>query len=363
LDDSWQTAPPLTAIYSPRAAVGVKQWLLRRKLSRRSGRSFAGELVGALARRIIAAACCFISLLIIAWLAAFARAISAGGWNAFKTLNEGNLIAASHQAAGSQVDLLPVLITWAVLLIATPAGDGLAFRAAAILAGILGYLHFAPPPFLVTPWVSRFSGRLFSAEIHRNDLANVVVIWILLAMALLLQRAALGLCRGLADLRFRPVVRFPARTPPGRRVRHLCAALMIALALLLVVWAGTVIRLAAFQGVSTGDLGSYGSQGGLEQGRYLLVIALITALVLKSRNPRNALCAAVLLVAAVILVPRLLSISSALQVPLLTSQLAGVGREWGTDSLWAALFAYIPLIVCATHLVGRWFAPSARNLF
>jgi hypothetical protein len=128
------------------------------------------------------------------------------------------------------------------------------------------------------------------------------------------------------------------------------------------VWAGTVIRLAASHGVTAGGLASYGSQGGLEQGRYLLVVALISVLVLTSPNAPMAMRVAVLLTATVIVIPRLLSISSPLQTSLLTSQLAGTGRKWGTESLCAALFAYIPLILYATDLVHRRLAPPESTI-
>ena len=125
-----------------RGRLGARQWLLDRKLSRRNPADFARVVLKALLIRVASAATCFVSMLFAAWIGAFVRVVSAQYGQGLRSLNGAVLLSASEQAGRSQVQQLPVLISWALLLLLTPAGFTIAFRAAAGAAGILGYLHF-----------------------------------------------------------------------------------------------------------------------------------------------------------------------------------------------------------------------------
>ena len=142
------------------------RWLLERRLSRRTRTDFVGFVVKVLAIRLYSAAACLVSMVLATWVGAFVRVVSAHDWHVFRTLNETTLLAASAQAARYQGVLFPVLLLWAVLLLLTPIRYTLAFRAAVVAAGILGYLRLAPPSFLVTTrvtavshWLVRFGSR------------------------------------------------------------------------------------------------------------------------------------------------------------------------------------------------------------
>jgi hypothetical protein len=62
----------------------IAQWFLERRLSRRTRQDFAEMVFKVCAIRMYAAAACFISMLLTAWLGAFARAVSAHDWRVFR---------------------------------------------------------------------------------------------------------------------------------------------------------------------------------------------------------------------------------------------------------------------------------------
>ena len=122
------------------------RWLLERRLSRRTRTDFVGFVVKVLAIRLYSAAACLVSMVLATWVGAFVRAVGAQDWHVFRTLDGTTLLAVSAQAARVQGALFPVLLAWAVLLLLTPIRYTLAFHAAVVAAGILGYLASPRPP-------------------------------------------------------------------------------------------------------------------------------------------------------------------------------------------------------------------------
>jgi hypothetical protein len=216
------------------ADTSLGDWYLRRKLSRPRKSTVARALLRVLVMRAMASAWCFVVMLIIVWLAALARVIAGRG--SFSTLHNTQV----DTAARVQTDLLPVLVVWAVLLLVTPSACGVAFLVADLLAGIAGYLHLSPPPFLVTSWVSRGAHALFVAETQSGEVYEAAITT-LVAAALVIAWIVWRMFRRLDSRRDRVAVR--ART--GFPLRRLTAAVLMALVLLLIVWGGNVVRVAA----------------------------------------------------------------------------------------------------------------------
>ena len=325
------------------------RWYLSRKLSRRTRADFAVVAGKVIAIRLYAAAACFISMLLLAWAGAFAGAVGAHGWRAFRTLDGTTLVTASTQAARYQAGLLPVLLSWAVLLLLTPTGYTIAFRMAAVAAGILGYLRFSPPSFLVTTKVAAMSHWL----VRVGGRGGVLYLVVALATAYVLLSGAVGVFGRLDHLR-RRVRRAPYAGPPSDDpISKLCAAALILLVLLAVTWAATVIRLAASGADRPGAGISYGLQGAVYQSKYLIVLILIAVAVSRLAAPGTWLIVAVAVTTWYSLAPGTLPLPPALEISVGRGQLIHIGTAWGADTLWAALFVFIPAAVLGMYLVGR----------
>jgi len=318
------------------------RWLLERRLSRRTRTDFVGFVVKVLAIRLYSAAACLVSMVLATWVGAFVRAVSAQDWHVFRTLDGTTLLAVSAQAARVQGALFPVLLAWAVLLLLTPIRYTLAFRAAVVAAGILGYLRLAPPSFVVTTrvtgvshWLVRFGSR-----------GAVLYLIVAIAVAYVLLSSAVAEF-GRLDYLHRKARRAPyAGWHSLDVVRRLCAAPLILLVLLSVTWAVTVVRLAA-----SGTGISYGFQGAVYQSEYLLVLILIAIAVSWFANGAKWLIVAVILTAWYSLAPDAPSFPSALEISVGRGELIHIGTVWGADSLWAALFIFIPVAVFGIYLV------------
>jgi len=324
-------------------------WFLERKLYRRTRADFADAAFQVIAIRLYSAAACFISMLLVAWLGSFARAVSAHDWRVFRTLDGTTLLAASMQAARDQSYLLPVFLWWAALLLFTPRGYTVAFRAAVVAAGILGYVNLSPPAFLVTRrvtgishWLIRFEGR-----------ASIPYLIISISVAYVLLSSAASTFRRLDHLRKKPGHVSRGESDSLDLIREVCAIALALLVLLSVVWAATVVRLAVSHASSRGPGMSYGYQGGLYQSKYLLVLALIAVCLPMIYDIEKWLVAAVALTALYGLAPNALIFPSILEIPAGRGQLTHIGAAWGNNSLWAALIIYIPAAILGIHLAAR----------
>jgi hypothetical protein len=129
-------------------------------------------------------------------------------------------------------------------------------------------------------------------------------------------------------------------------VRKLCAIPLILLVLLSVSWAVTVVRLAA-----SGTGISPGYQGALYQSKYLLVLILISIAISWLTDGGRWLIVAVIFTTWYSLAPDVLSLPSALKISVGRGELIHIGTAWGTDSLWAALFIFIPSAVFGIYLI------------
>lgn len=329
------------------AFTAASLWYLDRKLSRRTRADFARMTFKVVAIRLYSAAACAISMLLTAWLGAFARNVSAHDWHVFRTLDGTTLLVASTQADRYQADLLPVILCWAALLLLTPRGYTFAFRAAAVAAGILGYLRFSPPSFLVTTrvsavsrWLIRFDGR-----------ATIPYLVLVIALVYVLLSSAANTFGHLDQLR-----KSPHRVPhdelySAEFIRRLCAIPLIMLVLLSAIWAVTVVRLASSGASFPGVEISYSFQGKLYP--YLFLLVLISVAVSRINNGGNWLIAAVILTTWYNLVPSALAFPSILEISADRTQLIHISTAWGSDSLWAALFIFIPAVVLGIYLVAR----------
>ena len=325
------------------------RWYLSRKLSRRTWADFAIVAGKVVAIRLYAAAACLVSMLLLAWAGAFARAVGAHGWHAFRTLDGTTLVAASAEAARYQACLLPVLLSWAVLLVLTPTGYTIAFRMAAVAAGILGYMHLSPPSFWVTTRVAAVSHWL----VRVGGRGGVWYLVVAIAAAYVLLSSAVVVFGRLDHLR-----RGTRRASyPGSLssdpIRKLCAAGLILLGLLAVTWAATVVRLAA-SGADRPNAGvSYGLQGAVYQSKYLFVLILIAVAVSRLTAAGTWLVVAVALTTWYSLAPGASPLPSFLDISACRGQLIHIGTAWGAGTLWAALFVFIPAAVLGMYLVGR----------
>ena len=337
------------------------RWLAEHRLSRRTRPDFGSLVFKVLAIRAYSAFTCLLSMLLLAWAGAFVRIVSAGNWHIFKTLDDNTVQIISAQAARYQSYLLPVLLSWAVLLLLTPIGYTIAFRMAAVAAGVLGYLHLHPPSFLDTTKVTAISHWLASFSP-----AAVVYLILAIPMAYLLLASAAAVFGRLGYLhRNARSVRYYGSISLGF-TRRLCAMLLTLLVLLSVTWATTVARLAASGPRFPGAAISYGLQGALHQSRCLLVLVFISAAASQIASGIKWLIFAVILTALYNLMPGVLTFPSStaplkvvltlpsfLEVPAARTQLIHIGTAWGADSLWAALFIFVPASVLGIYLVIR----------
>ena len=302
-------------------------------------------------------------MVFIVWVAAVVQTIAVGGIQALRTLDTAQINYASQYAAGVQSGLLPVLVVWAALLLITPVGYVAAFRAAALSAGVVGYLQLVPPSFPVTRWVARVANSLLAAYPQGKPPIVLGTALAFLGLALLLLSADRRLFTSLEGLRLRPGLRIRAGIRSGNTASKLVAVPLIALILLLAIWAGTVVRLAATGATVPGKLAQDGSQAGAWAGGYLLVIVLAAVVVPLLRAARPAAWTVVLCAGVIASIPVVADHSSALRIPLLTSQFTALGGDCGADSLWIALFACVPLIVFGLYLADRMLMPAETRFF
>jgi hypothetical protein len=349
----------------PAAITGVGShhtpWFLERKLSRRNWADFAIVVLKVIAIRLASAIACFIAMLLAAWAGAFARAVSAYDWQVLRTLNSTTLLSASEQAGRYQGYLIPVLLVWALLLLFTPQGYTFAFRAATVAAGTLGYLHLSPPPSQLTNRLIALSNGVVTFDGHLDRYA-IPVLLASIAGAYVLQASAASIFERLGYLR-----KAPGPGPQGQSARlaltldaagRLAGPALILLTLLAASWAATVIRLAAAP-ASPGIPGqSYGYQGGLYQGKFLIVLALMAICLSRTHDVDRWLPAVITLTVLYFLVPRTLSVPSFLEVPAGQGQLARIGAAWGANALWAALLVFTPAIGLGHYLTGRLPRPG-----
>ena len=106
------------------------------------------------------------------------------------------------------------------------------------------------------------------------------------------------------------------------------------------------VRLAA-----SGTGISYGYQGALYQSEYLLVLILIAIAMSLLTGGGKWLIVAVILTTWYSLAPGALSFPPALETSAGRGQLIHIGTAWGANSLWAALFIFIPAAVFGIYLV------------
>jgi hypothetical protein len=327
----------------------VADWFVARKLSRRTRADFMGVVLRVFTIRVYSAVACLISMLLVAWVAALARAVSARNWQAFKTLDGATLLAAAAQADRYQGYLLPVFLSWAVLLLLTPPGYTIAFRAMAVAAGIMGYLHFSPPSFAVTTRVTAISHWL----INFYDRAVIVYLILAIIVSFVLQSSAASAFRNLDYLRKNPPLAPPYRSSAVNLIRRLCRIPLILLVLLSVTWAVTVVRLAASGASGPGTEISRGLQGAVYQSKYLLLLVLLSVFISLITNSERWLIAAVILTTWGGLAPGTLHLPSALDISAGRAQLIHVGTEWGANSLWAALFVFVPVVILGMYFAAR----------
>ncbi|HEX5296304.1 MAG TPA: hypothetical protein VFW50_04890 [Streptosporangiaceae bacterium] len=325
------------------------RWLLERRLSRRTPADFVGFVVKILAIRLYSATACFISMLLAAWVGAFVRVVSAHDWHVFRTLNETTILAASAQAARYQGVLFPVLLLWAVLLLLTPIRYTLAFYSAVVAAGILGYLRLDPPSFLVTTWVTAISHWL----VRFGGRGGILYLISAIGVACVLLSSAVAEFGRLDHLHRKARRASYAGRHSRDVVRKLCAIPLILLALLSVTWAVTVVRLAA-----SGSGISPGYQGALHQSEYLLVLIAIAIAIPGLANGGKWLIVAVIFTTWYSLAPDVLSLLPALEISAGRGELIHIGTAWGADSLWAALFIFIPSAVFGIYLITALLRPE-----
>jgi hypothetical protein len=335
--------------------VRARQWVLEWRLYRRNWSDVVGVPVRVVSIRLYVAAVCLISMVLMAWIGAFARVLVAQDWHASTILSNATLLTASEWASGFQGALFPVLLVWAGMLLLTPNGFTAAFHAAAVAACALGYLYFLPPAFPVTSKAATVSRWLDQEGGHPFVLYFVGSV----ALAALLQLHA-----GRTFRRLRPVnpASFEGH-PYGLLVCRLCAMPLILAVLLATVWAAAVIRLAAADASLPGPEASYGFHAALVQDNYLFVLTLMAVLIAQLTSNDKWLIAAVALAAVYGLLPstgpfhtkttRFFLFPPTLEFSAWRGQLTRMGTAWGADTLWAALFLFVPGVVLGIYLVAR----------
>lgn len=335
--------------------VRARRWVLEWRLYRRSWSDVAGVPVRVVSIRLYVATVCLISMVLMAWIGAFARVLVGQDWHTPTILSSATLLAAAEWASGFQGALFPVLLVWAGMLLLTPNGFTAAFRAAAVAACALGYLYFLPPAFPVTPKVAGVSRWLDQAGGHPFVLYFVGSV----ALAVLLQLHA-----GRTFRRLHPVnpASFEGH-PYGLLACRLCVMPLILGMLLATVWAAAVIRLAAADGSLPGHGASYGFRAALVQDKYLFVLTLMAVLIAQLTSNTKWLIGAVALAAVYGMLPstgpfqikttRFLLFPPTLEFSAWRGELTRIGMAWGADTLWAALFLFVPAVVLGIYLVTR----------
>jgi hypothetical protein len=315
-------------------AARLSAWLLAGKLNRRTPEEVATSLATACLTRALAAACAFGSMVLIAWIAALARAVFRHGWSS-TALNATSLARASIQAGHVEGDLVPVLGVWAALLLLTPTGYTIAFRCAAVAAGALGALDFSPPSFAVTPEAAGFARDL--AQFTRSWNAALLLILTMTA-AYLLHRGALGVFISLSEFSVRRTLR------PARTVRFAVAFVV----LLSAAWTGTVVWLAASQPGTA----SLGVRGGIVLSDYLVALGVVAVLVAGSAHAQGRLLASMPVAAVLGAVANVSPIPRDLMFSVERTGLERVGDAFGAGSWWAALFIGFPACLLGVYLMA-----------
>jgi hypothetical protein len=327
----------------------VADWFVARKLSRRTRADYTGVVLRVFTIRVYSAVACLISMLLAAWAGGFVRAVSARDWQAFKTLDGATLLAASAQADRYQGYLLPVFLSWAALLLLTPPRYTMAFRTTAVAAGILGYLHFSPPSFVITTKVATISHWLTNFY----DRAVIVYLIFTIIVTYTLQSSAARAFRNLEYFRKNPRFTPPYRSAAVNLIRRMCRIPLILLVLLSVTWTVTVVRLAASGANGPSTEISHGLEGAVYQSKYLLLLVLLSVFVSLITNSEKWLIAAVILTTWAGLAPGILHLPSALEISAGRAQLIHADAEWGANSLWAALFIFVPVIILGMYFTAR----------
>lgn len=326
----------LVAMVAGAVKLNVSHWLLERKLYRPTFTDVAIALSRTVLIRVYAAAVCLVSMLLAAWIGAVARALTADRWHVFRTLDGVTLLSAARHAGAYQAGLLPVLLVWAALLTVTPTGFTIAFRAALVAAGALGYLRFSPPSFAMTDKVTSVSHWLARFDNYCSRSATLFLV-VSIAAAYVSMSSAVGM--------FGRLHAKALRVPSDGFARTLCAVLLALLVLLLAGWAATVVRLG-------GSLDA-GRQGGGYQSSYLLVLALLAVFVTHVSDSGRWLTAAVVLVSLYALAPDAFTVPAVMRYAVGSGLFTGIGNAWGASALWAALFLYVPASLLGIYLVGR----------
>ncbi len=334
-------------------------WLLERRLYRSRPADVAAALAKTMLARAWAAACAFGSMILIAWIATFARAVFAHGWSGFRTLGGDSLSTASMQAARYEGDLVPVLAVWAALLLFTPSGFTIAFRGAAVAAAVLAALDFSPPRFVITPGIAGLARGLTQFSRSWNGIlfliASVVVAYLLFHGAVSvferLDRFSDGRTRRPARAgRPKP---WP-RARPARLVIYgglACTLAVAVVVLLLACWSGAVVWLAASH--AHGDASSYGLRGALLAASYLPILVIVAVLVTSSACAHNWLLAAAPLAALVGTTGDVWRVPRDLSLSVGHGELERIAASWGGGSLAAALFIGFPACLVGVYLVAR----------
>jgi hypothetical protein len=318
-------------------AARISTWLLAQRLYRRTPAEVATALARGFLTRTWAAACAFGSMVLIVWISAFARVVFEHGWSGFRGLSAATLSSASMQAGRYEGDLVPVLAVWAAILLLAPAGYAIAFRSAAVAAGVLGALDFSPPSFLVTPEVAGFARGLAQFTRSWNGILLLIAS---ISAAFLLHHGALDV--------FRRLDKFSAgSTWRSARATHFVLALVV---LLSATWTGAVVWLAASH--AHGNATSYGLRGGLVQSDYLLALAIVAMLVTYSKSARGWLLAVTPLAALLGAFASVSTVPRDLVFSVGRGELERMGSAWGGGSLWAALFVGFPACLLGAYLVA-----------
>jgi hypothetical protein len=317
----------------------LSSWLLARKLYGRTTAEVAAALSANAALRVVAAACAFGSMVFVAWIGAFTRAVFRHGWAGSRTLGGAALANASAQAIRVQEDLIPVLAVWAALLLLTPTAYTIAFRAVTAAAGALGALDFSPPSFAVTPRVGGL-GRELARVTHAW---NPAWLWIAAVVAAyLLLRAALNVFNRLDEFSARRTVR------PGRAVCF-CLAFIVAAS---AAWSGSVVWLAApAHGAAEYAAGPYGLRGALVVSDYLIALVVIAVLVAASDSPQWWLLAVAPLAAALGAVANVSPFPHDLVYAVERAGLERIGGDIGGAAWWTALFVGFPVCLIGLYLM------------
>jgi len=334
-------------------------WLLERRLYRSRPADVAAAVAKTLLARAWAAACVFGSMVLLAWIAAFARAAFEHGWTGFRTLGGDSLSSASMQAARYEGDLVPVLAVWAALLLFTPSGFTIAFRGAAVAAAALGALDFAAPRFVITPWFAGFARGLTQFSRSWNGvlllIGSVVVAYLLLHGAV----SVFGRLDRFSDRRTRRPAR-AGRPRAWRRARPARLAIYGGLAcrfavalvvLLLACWGGAVVWLAASH--AHGDATSYGLRGALLAASYLPILVVVAVGVTSSADAHRWLLAAVPLAALLGTTGNVWRVPRDLSFSLGHGELERIAALWGGGSLAAALLVGFPACLVGVYAVAR----------